>query len=73
MASGDYTVAVHCYSGDRPLAGCDARVTVEHGGLAEMFACPESGSGRWWQVVEIARDGRRSAPNRIVEELSPRL
>jgi hypothetical protein len=45
-----YVIAVNAYSDDAPLAGSDARVSIDLGGTVHEWPCPSSGTGHWWHV-----------------------
>jgi adhesin/invasin len=53
LAAGVYTIAVHNFSGEAPLAGCGARIDVGIGDSVKTFYCPSHGEGLWWVVFEI--------------------
>lgn len=53
LAKGVYTVAVHNFSNETPIAGCGALIEVAIGDTVRRFRCPDQGEGCWWVVFEI--------------------
>jgi len=52
--NGLYRCAVHNYSGERPLAGCGAKLAVVFGKQEFLFECPTNGTGSWWEVFSYS-------------------
>jgi hypothetical protein len=48
-----YTIIVHNYSAETPLAGSGATVTIEHKGESREFRCPDDLNGEEWTVCAI--------------------
>jgi hypothetical protein len=53
LARGQYTIAVHNYSNETPLAGSDAILELAIRGKSQVFQCPSEGHGRWWKVCRL--------------------
>lgn len=63
--------AVHNYSNEISLAASSAEIRVEHDGAEFIVACPEHGSGEWWNAIEIDLYERRiRVINRLQSDIS---
>jgi hypothetical protein len=61
-----YKYYVHNWSGERNLAGCGARVSVQsRTGVLRNFLVPSSGTGRYWHVFNMSANGSVTSVNRI--------
>ena len=68
---GTYHCAVHNYSGDVSLAGCDAKLTVMLGKQELLIECPTSGAGDWWDAFSYSPiTGKLEIFNRITNSFS---
>jgi hypothetical protein len=56
---GPYRCAIHNYSGERPLAGCGAKLAVVFGKQEFLFECPPDGTGSWWEVFSYSPGTRK--------------
>lgn len=54
MVDGAYSYYIYNYSGDAPMAGCGATVSIYNEyGLVQQVTIPGSGEGRWWKVCTV--------------------
>jgi len=68
---GDITFAVHNYSNDASLAGCGATVKLYRGNnLYGTYQVPNSGTGRYWHVLDIDLSGTITIRN-VITSSSP--
>jgi uncharacterized delta-60 repeat protein len=59
LFSGTYVYAVNRFSGLGTIAGSGAKVEVyTDAGLVERVTAPATGTGDWWQVLQIDGDSR---------------
>lgn len=69
LARGQYQIAVHNFSRDGTLAGCNATVEATIRDKKLVYTCPESGDGDWWIVFEFdVETGQVAEINKIVNE-----
>jgi uncharacterized protein YfaP (DUF2135 family) len=66
-----YHCAVHNYSQEPQLAGCNALLKFKCGKDFFEFRCPNEGSGLWWDIFILdAKTGEIKIINKIVESPS---
>jgi hypothetical protein len=56
--SGTYVYAVYNFSGTPEITTSNAQVQLyDSSGLVQTFSVPGSGTGRWWNLIELSYDG----------------
>jgi hypothetical protein len=71
LSRGTYTVAIHNFSGEVPLAGCGATLEVAIAATVRSHRCPDVGKGAWWVVLELDVERKEVLEvNQIVSSLA---